>query len=150
MIISLGFLNPFNAKSQTKEQTIGWLKGKSGSLLYAQYYALDFDQNGAVRMSYPQSSSNWDIIQVNFSMVTGVSYVKQAANGNMPEAYMITLGGTFIKFRASDSKEYTNASNIAMSYIGVDENEIKRIAKAYEHLATLCGAKVVSDDLFKN
>ena len=149
-ITALGLLNPFYAKSQTKEQTVNWLKAKSGSLKYAINYLIELDYDGAVKMSYPQSSSISDIIKVDFSKVNAVSYVKQQAANGYPDAYMISLGGTFAKFYYSDSKEYTNVSSISLSYMGVDENDAKRIVKAYEHLATLCGGKVVNDDLFKN
>jgi hypothetical protein len=149
-ILLIGFLTHFNAKSQTKEQTVSWLKAKSGSLLYATDYTLDIDQYGTVRMGYPQGSSNYNAIRVEFSKVSSVSYVKQLGKDGRPDAFMISLGGTFLKRYSPYQEEYTNASNVSMSYFSIDENEAKRIVKAYEHLATLCGAKVVSDDLFKN
>ena len=148
-ITVLGFLNSFDAKSQTKEQTTNWLKGKSGLLVYASDYSIELDYNGAVKMSYPQLL-NGEFIKVDFSKVISASYVKRQAADGYPDVYMILLGGTFAKFKYSFSEEYETVSNISLSYTKIDENDAKRIVKAYEHLATLCGGKVVSDDLFKN
>jgi hypothetical protein len=76
---------------------------------------------------------------------------------------MITLSGSVFNIILKDGTEflsvavgYDNATigsekmpHIKVTY-NVAEDEIKIIKKAYEHLATLCGAKLVSDDLFKN
>lgn len=170
-MLLIGFLNPFNAKSQTKEQTVNWLKSKLGALhgQYANSYKIEAGSTDAY-LIYSQYAGYRDYRRVEFSKVTGVSYTR-VRDEQRGEGFMITLGGSFDKVEKwnAESKEwresyveeqYQNHQNLKftpdmfskmdISYFGISEDEIKRVVKAYSHLATLCGGKVVSDDLFKN
>ena len=166
-----GFLYSFNAKSQTKEQTVNWLKSKLGGLhtAFSNSYKIEAGSTDAY-LIYSQYGGYKDYRRVEFSKVTGVSYIR-VRDEQRGDGFMITLGGSFDKvekWNAVDKiweeykieEQYQNQqylkftpnmfSKMDITYYGISEDEVKRVVKAYSHLATLCGGKVVSDDLFKN
>lgn len=170
-LMTLGLLKPFKVQSQTKEQTVSWLKSKLGALpnVYANKYKIETETTDAF-IIYSQYNGHSDFRRAQFSKVTGVSYTR-VRDEQRGEGFMITLGGSFDKVEKwnNESKtwdvyfvdtEYQNKHNlkftpdvyskIDITYFGITEDEVKRIQKAYQHLAKLCGSNVVSDDLFKN
>lgn len=172
-LITFSFLRPFNAQSQTKEETIDWLKSKIGMLPndYQKWYNLRVI-NGKVYLTYVQGlydkpEKAFGAIRIDFSKITSISYQQEE------KSFKLILTG---KFDAHDNsrnygfdksfdlvdieKTYNSedwfgrfikddASKMQLNYF-TDLVEMKRIVKAYEHLTTLCGAKLVKDDLFKN
>lgn len=166
IILSFGFLNPFNTKSQTKEQTIQWLRAKTGNIHnqdYAKTFSLKAFENDA-HIFYTSNRYGADILHLDFSKVTGANYIynKDAdayqlrLTGEVDKLYKLSSDGAksyylqISEYEASSTYKETGASSVIEIWYAVGEEEIKKIKKAYEHLGKLCGANIVSDDLFKN
>ena len=164
--ISLGFFNPFNANSQTKEQTIQWLKAKTGNIHnpdFAKYYFLRYSESDADLFYVNGSGGGSDIRHINFSKITGANYVftnnsyQIRLTGEVNEVFKQNSDGSKDKY-FRDISEYgagntylnRGAYSVIEIWYAVNEEEIKKIKKAYEHLGKLCGANIASDDLFKN
>lgn len=164
MIISLGFLNPFEVKSQSKEQTIAWLQSKTGLLNadFIKWYNLR-QKGNSTYLTYAQGLYNNTAehvptaVKVDFTTITGISFRVEESS------CVITLSGSFYGFSSGYGFQLSNDDNslyedqwvknqslMIITYNTTDTDLMKRIVKAYEHLATLCGANLVKDDLFKN
>jgi hypothetical protein len=177
LIICLLALTYTNAQAQTMEQTINWINSKTGSIPWtkqAEYFSLKPVYPNDIELTFPQKQGGSggyveDVRRINLSSITGISFMEyQYENDGIykHKLYNLYLSGPTRVLTNSQRQEYievfTDVSqlqtarvkagtvpNIRLSY-AVSEDEIKKIKKAYEHLAKLCGAKLVDEDLFKN
>lgn len=174
LIISLFYFTN-NAQAQTMEQTINWINSKTGLIPFtnqAKFFSLKPVYPNDVELIFPHvqyttdgilDGSIGDLRRIKLSKVTGVTYnaFKEGQGFNI---YL--SGSTDAGLRLYDDGSTTNffkgieqLSRVKFSSgtlplirveYGVTEDEAKKIKKAYEHLAKLCGAKLVDEDLFKN
>jgi hypothetical protein len=166
LILSFGFCIK-SAQAQTKEQTIQWLKAKTGNIHnpdFAKYYNIRFSESDA-DLFYSQCCNygGSDVRHINFSKLTGANYVFRdnvyqiRLTGEVGEVFKQNSDGSKDKY-FKDISEYAAGNthinrgsySVIEIWYAVSEEEIKKIKKAYEHLGKLCGANIVSDDLFKN
>jgi hypothetical protein len=176
LIICLLALTYTNAQAQTMEQTINWINSKTGSIPFTKqvkFFSLKPVYPNDVELTFPQLESPYemeveDMRRINLSSITGVNF-KEHQNENDPiykhKLYLLYLSGptsvltnsqTNVIERFQDVSQLQTARvragtvpHIRLEY-AVTEDEIKKIKKAYEHLAKLCGAKLVDEDLFKD
>lgn len=156
------------AQSPTKQQTVDWIMNQTGKLAISTFlslFRLVGTGDGAV-LYYPDkcSPSGYtveDVRAADFKNIKGINYTKTEKG-----YYQMNLTGDFgsVISNKNDNRstfygfeEYlvdcyvmpNRHKNLIITY-NVSEDEFMRIKKAYEHLAKLCGANLISDDLFKN
>jgi hypothetical protein len=162
ILLSLGIaIN--NTQAQTKEQTIQWLKAKTGNIHnpdYAKTFYLSAIENDA-HIFY---RGKYDILHLDFSKLTGANYIfnkefdayQLRLTGEADRLYRIGSNGekfyypSISEYEASGTYKERGASSVIEIWYAVSEDEIKKIKRAYEHLGKLCGANIADDDLFKN
>jgi hypothetical protein len=165
LMVSLSFgIN--NAQAQTKEQTIQWLKAKTGNIHnpdFAKTFYLSAIEKDA-HIFYTTNNYGSSILHLDFSKLTGANYIfnkefgayQLRLTGEADRLYKLNSDGTkeyyiqISEYEASNTYKEGGVSSVIEIWYAVSEDEIKKIKKAYEHLGKLCGANIVSDDLFKN
>ncbi|WP_028525973.1 hypothetical protein [Runella limosa] len=167
LFLSLGFFSN-DTQAQTMNETIDWIKTKP---LYfdngnaSAYFSLKPVYPNDVELLTPTLSFYADgvflagVYRIKLSKVSAVQYnAYEKIKGyslvlSGPADEGIKNGKTYMPFSEGlNGVQFVEkaVTNFELRYGNVSEDEIKRIKKAYEHLAKLCGAKLVSDDLFKN
>jgi hypothetical protein len=166
IIICLLALTYTNTQAQTKEQTIQWLKAKTGNIHnpdYAKTFYLSAIEKDA-HVFYTADRFGYPILHLDFSKLTGANYIfnKEAGvyqlrlTGEADKLYRLYSDGRkkyellISEYEASDTNKELGASSVIEIWYAVSEDEIKKIKKAYEHLGKLCGANMADEDLFKN
>jgi hypothetical protein len=162
IFLSLGFcIN--NAKAQTKEQTIQWLRAKTGNI-HNPSYAKTFYLSAFEKDAHIFYRPDFGILHLDFSKLTGANYIfnkevgayQLRLTGEADKLYRLNSDGSkdyylsISEYEASGTNKERGASSVIEIWYAVSEDEIKKIKRAYEHLGKLCGADIADEDLFKN
>jgi hypothetical protein len=160
LLIALLILGPLaTASGQSAEESAVWLNTR------LMKYVLHPQMDGYVGASKDElrgyvawhtSNGDYEADSMGFVQLSGITDViytfrhgHQEGKTTIEEAHIITLIGPYQLSRENEVQN-RNALNFSFELSpDVAKEEVDRVIKAIKHLATLDGAKLSSDDLFK-